>query len=342
MWGHTGQAGAYLRKALLEVPGKIAALCRQEQCDLVLLAGDLFDGSYTPESYRVVYNALEEMGVPVFVAPGNHDYVNHESPWEREVWPANVHIFRKPQIESVVFSTLDCRVYGAGFGEMDCPALLENFRAEGKERYAIGVFHGDPTQISSPYNPITNLQVSRSNLSYLALGHIHKAGMFRAGQTLCAWPGCPMGTGFDELGIKGVYITQLDTEVSCRFVPVEGVRFYDLQVAAGEDAAAAVKNALPAAASDDFYRITLIGGCQPPDLDAIAGQISGFANLQLRDKTVRPVDMWKGAGEDSFQGVYFGMLKAHLESAPEEEKEKILLAAKLSRRILMGEEVALP
>ena len=53
------------------------------------------------------------------------------------------------------------------------------------------------------------------------------------------------------------------------------------------------------------------------------------------------MDIWAGAGEDSFEGVYFGMLRDALESA-KEEKETILLAAKLSRQLLEGQEVKLP
>ena len=34
-----------LQEAQRTIPGKVADLCRQEDCDLVLLAGDLFDGA---------------------------------------------------------------------------------------------------------------------------------------------------------------------------------------------------------------------------------------------------------------------------------------------------------
>ena len=37
-----------LHRLQLELPGRIAALCRREQCDLVLLAGDLFDSPAPP------------------------------------------------------------------------------------------------------------------------------------------------------------------------------------------------------------------------------------------------------------------------------------------------------
>ena len=79
-----------LRSSLLEMPGKIADLCLREGCDLVLLAGDIFDGPYSREGYEAVYRALERMEVPVFVAPGNHDPYREVSPWVRERWPDNV------------------------------------------------------------------------------------------------------------------------------------------------------------------------------------------------------------------------------------------------------------
>ena len=324
-----------LRQKLQQIPEKLAELCIRQGCQLVLLSGDLFDGEYTPATYRAVYEALQRMQVPVFIAPGNHDFISPDSPYEKEIWPDNVHIFKSQQIQWVDLEELGLRVYGAGFAGMDCPALLEGFCAEGK---AVGVFHGDPTQANSPYNPVTRAQVADSGLAYLALGHVHKGDSFQAGKTLCAWPGCPMGRGWDEPGEKGVLIVTLDDTAQAEFVSLGGPKFFDLTV----DAQAGVGSVLPAAGSEDHYRVTLTGEAEKVDLDAIRAEFGAFPNLVLRDRTVRPVDIWAGAGEDSFEGVYFGMLKAALEAAPEEEKEKILLAAKLSRQLLEGQEVALP
>ena len=110
-----------LRSSLLEMPGKIADLCLREGCDLVLLAGDIFDGPYSREGYEAVYRALERMEVPVFVAPGNHDPYRDLSPWVREPWPENVYIFKRQEISSYAIRELDCRVYGAAFTESRCP-----------------------------------------------------------------------------------------------------------------------------------------------------------------------------------------------------------------------------
>lgn len=333
--GRTEAQAGRLRQELLLLPGKLAALCRQECCDLVLLSGDLFDGAYTQESYRLTYDALQEMEVPVFISPGNHDFVSPDSPYEREVWPENVHIFKKQQIEWVDLPELSLRIYGAGFQSMDCQSLLEGFRAEG---LAVGVFHGDPTQIHSPYNPVTKNQVLQSGLRYLALGHVHKGDGFWAGDTPCAWPGCPMGRGWDEEGEKGALIVSLGEETQLRFVPLGTPQFYDLSV----DVAEGLDSVLPAVANDHFYRVTLTGEAETVDLEGLQAEFAAFPNLTLRDHTRKPVDLWQSLGQDNFEGTYFGLLKDALEDADEQTREKILLAAKLSRQILDGQEVALP
>ena len=326
-----------MRQALEAIPGQIFEICRKERCDLVLLAGDLFDGAYSPRTYQSLYDVLKAMEVPVFITPGNHDYCDLSSPWLKELWPENVYIFKTSRIESVAIPELDLRVYGAGFVSMDCAPLLQDFCRECPEKYAIGILHGDPTQTASPYNPITKAQVQASNLDYLALGHIHKADSFTAGKTLCAWPGCPMGRGYDEPGEKGVYVVTLEDTASIKFLPLDTPRFYDLQAEP-----AALGSILPPVRSDDYYRVTLTGNCDTPDITALQAEFAHLPNLVLRDRTTRPVDVWGSLGQDSFEGVYFGLLKQALDAAAEEEKQEILLAAQISRALLEGQEVALP
>lgn len=340
--GRSPQQAELLRRRLREIPERLAALCRKEGCDLMLLSGDLFDGSYTSDSYQAVRNALETAAVPVFIAPGNHDFSGPDSPWLTKAWPENVHIFTQPFIKSVSLPDLNCRVYGAGYTSMDCPGLLEGFQAECEEHYAIGVFHGDPTQTASPYCPVTNQQVQQSGLDYLALGHIHKQDAFRAGKTLCAWPGCPQGRGFDEQGQKGVLIVTVEAQAEARFVPLEGIRFYDLEVTASEDMEAALGTVLPIAGSDDCYRITVTGDSLPLDMAALTQRFSQFPNLELRDRTTLPVDLWSAVGEDTLEGLYFKLLQEAMAGQDVDAQRQIQLAAKISRQILDGQEVVLP
>lgn len=331
-----------LRVQLRAIPDKITALCKRESCDLLLLAGDVFDGAYTPESCAALKNALEEVAIPVFISPGNHDFCGTNSPWQREIWPSNVHVFLRPTVESVAVTALDCRIYGAGFAGTDCAALLDHFEKTGTEAYQIGLFHGDATQSCSPYNPISQGQVAACGVDYLALGHIHKNGDFRAGRTLCAWPGCPMGRGYDETGEKGVLIVTLDGEATAKFVPLDTPQFYDREATVTRDAEEAVARLLPGAGDENFYRITLVGVCEKPDLSALYRRFSAFPNLELRDRTQPPVDIWGNAGEDSLEGLYFKLLRQRIDTADPQGAQAALLAAQISRTILNGSEVALP
>lgn len=330
-----------LKKALASVPGKLAALCKDENCDLVLLSGDLFDGAPSADSVEALKKALAQMGVPVFITPGNHDFVAPGSIWLTEIWPENVTVFTENQVKSLVLESLDCTIYGAAFTSMDCPALLEGFRASHTTRCGIGIFHGDPTMVSSPYNPITQTQIRQSGLDYLALGHIHKAGSLLCGDTLCLWPGCPMGKDYGEPGEKGAYIITLDTSVTSKFVPLDTPRFYDLTLTLAGSAQETLERILPPAGSMDYYRITLTGESEKLDIPLLLGSFSHIPHLELMDSTQPPVDVWKSIGTDTLEGQFFGMLKEAMENTPE-EKEIFHLAAELSRRILDGQEVVLP
>lgn len=332
----------WLRRLQLQLPRRISGLCRSEGCDLMLLSGDLFDGQPSRESLDAVKRALEEAEVPVFIAPGNHDCFWENSPWVRENWPENVYIFRNNTMESQVVESLSCRVYGGAFTGPESRGLLQGFQAEGRERYAVAVLHGDATSPDSPYCPVTALQIRESGLDYLALGHIHSADSFTAGATLAAWPGCPMGRGFDETGTKGVLIVTLEDRAQVRFHPISGPRFYDWEVPAGLDPLTALLARLPAQGSRDFFRITLTGEAEPPDLEELKAKLAQFPNLILRDETMAAIDLWASADEDSLEGAFFRILRDAREGQDEETVRTLELAAKIGRQILLGQEVELP
>lgn len=340
--GFTPKQREWLRKQLLRIPDKIADVAIREGCELMLLSGDIFDGTYTKESQEAVYRALLRVRIPVVIAPGNHDFYGEMSPWFREKWPENVHIFKKQEISSISVPKLDCRVYGAAFTGMDCPALLEGFRANCDERYAVMVLHGDPTSVNSPYCPVTAGQVREAGLDYVALGHIHAPGRFGAGAAMCAWPGCPMGKGYDETGVKGVLVVELEQESVIRFIPLDVPKFFDLSAEAGDDPVKAVESLLPGGGSADFYRIHLTGEVRNNALDRLKGRFETYPNLLLLDETIAAGNIWETAGEDSLEGMYFRILQDAMEGQDSQTVKALELAARISRQILQGREVELP
>ena len=81
---------------------RLANYVNQDNIDLVLLAGDLFDsGSMYRETVEQLAEALGQMAAKVFIAPGNHDYATAGSPWQTVDWPENVHVFSEERLTAV-------------------------------------------------------------------------------------------------------------------------------------------------------------------------------------------------------------------------------------------------
>ena len=323
---------------------ELAEAANAQDCDVVLLAGDLFDSSSASEqTLLALRRALASIHAPVFISPGNHDCLLPGSAYLTESWPENVHIFKTDTIEAVELPEKNLRVYGAGFPTRFCPALLEGFAAKDDGRTNLMVVHGNPTQPSSPYNPILPAQIAQSGLSYLALGHIHQAsGLLTAGGTAYAWPGCAMGRGFDELGQKGAYLGEIsDTgEVSLTFLPLPGRRYEILRVAAGDDPLAAAQAALPADTEHDIYRIVFTGEADAVPCAAVQAALAPrFYALTIRDETRPRRSLWAGAGDDTLRGLFLQALKAQYDAAADDAaRSRVALAARLGTAAMDGRE----
>lgn len=291
---------------------ELVELCNTEQCDLLLLSGDLFDADAAwQDTMDALRRSFRACRARIFISPGNHDFYAPGSPYCGE-WPENVHVFTKETPASVVIEELGTEVWGAAFTAPGAPSLLEGFRVRDESLLNVMVLHGDAETPAGPYNPVTRAQIEQSGLDYLALGHIHaESGRRQAGKTVYAWPGCAMGRGFDELGPKGVYLGTL-SERGCtlEFRPLPGRMYEILTVEAGDDPLSAVEAALPGDTQNDIYRIILTGACEPPDLRALYGALSDrFFGLTLRDQTTPRRDLWAEAGEDTLKGLFLQELR---------------------------------
>ena len=151
-----------------------------------------------------------------------------------------------------------------------------------------------------------------------------------------------MGRGFDELDAKGVIMVTLDEAVNAAFMPLDTTRFYDEEVDADGDAYTALLSLLPTVESQDHYRITLTGYSTAIDLDQLKQQFPHIPHLTLRDETVPEADIWQDTDQDSLEGMLFAHLKKAADSDNETLSRRAVLAARLCRRILDGQEVKLP
>ena len=333
----TTQQAAARRRESRELAFRLANYVNQQGIDLVLLAGDLFDSnSAFRETGEQLAQAFGQMRARVFVAPGNHDWYGPGSPWLTVNWPENVTIFRENRLTAVDLPDWNLTIHGAAFtGDQQTSGFLTGFTVPEDGRTHFGLLHGEVDPAEDRYGPIRREEIAGSGLTYLALGHSHKrTEPFRCGGTLCAWPGCPEGRGFDELGEKGFYQGTLENgAVSLRFVPFARRRYEILEVdVTGKDPRAALEAALPPDTAQHLYRILLTGetgegGANAPALrEALADR---FYALDIRDHTRMAEDVWKREHEDSLRGLFLRELRAKWKAAAtEEERETVTRAAR--------------
>ena len=341
------QAAARRRESR-ELLGRLAAYVNEQKIDLVLLAGDLMD-SQRPfrETVEALADALSRMEAEVFIAPGNHDPYVPGSLWQTVEWPENVHVFAENCLRAVELPGLSAVVYGAAFaGAEQGSSLLQGFSAPEDGRIHIGLLHGEVEPAEERYDPLRREEIADSNLTYLALGHIHKrTEPQRYGKTLCAWPGCIEGHGFDETGEKGFYQGVISNGcVAVEFVPFSRRNYEILAVdVTGQPPLAAVEAALPPDTENHLYRVLLTGetGEEGLSLDGLREALKGrFYGLELRDHTRMAEDVWSRCGEDSLRGLFLRELKEKWDSAPDEAtRQQVVRAARFGLAALDHREI---
>lgn len=328
------QQAAQRREEQRQLPDRLADLANEKQVNLVLLAGDLFDGTRcTRETVQRLARALGRISAPVFISPGNHDPYTTDSPYAQPIWPDNVHIFTSPIPRKVELEELGCAVYGAAFTqEHPEQGLLDGFCADPDDGLRLMVAHGNT--LGEDYGGITPAQIRASGLSYLALGHIHQgSGLQQTGDTFWAYPGCPEGRGFDETGDKGVLHVTLDGEqVQAQFLSLCRRRYeiLDVDVTDRDDLLSCVEQALPAHTREHTFRIRLTGQGElsSAQLKRLEQTLSPrFYALELQDHTRAPQRVWERAGEDSLTGLFLAAMAGQPEGTLRELAVRFGLSA---------------
>lgn len=322
----SGKAAAR-RAELRELPGKIARLAVKEKVDIVLFSGDVLDSdSFFCETGEEFFRVMRNLPLPVFIAPGNHDYYSPKSPYARANLPSNVYVFTKNEMEFFDFTEYGFRVFGAAFTDRSSHPLLEGFSAQKIDGIAdVMCIHGEivsgaSAANGSKYNPVTLQQIADSGIDYIAFGHTHKAsGLQHVGRTWYSVSGCPEGRGFDESGEKTVNIVELNGgKCTLREVPVSSRKYETLSVdITGREPLLAVQMELPDETVRDIYRIVLTGETDSPvDIRRLCSNLSQyFFELSVSDRTHIRHDIWERAGDDTLRGLFLARMRRQYDAA---------------------------
>ena len=333
--GLAEEKAALLRQESRDILRRMVDWANDHAVDVMLLSGDLFDSDRMySQTARTLAQALARFRGRIFLSPGNHDFYAPGSGYDAVDWPENVHIFTSRRPQTVLLRSLNASVTGAAFTSAEEWEPFDGASFSGGDApIRLGVLHGEVTRGESRYRAIPPAEIEKTNLTYLALGHVHRcAGVQRAGNTAYAYPGCLPGRGFDETGDKGFLYGEITPEkVELEFIPFAPRRYQSVTAdITDRDPADAVRQALDPDCGQDICRVLLTGSRRENfSLSVLTSELSGLcAALELTDETYPEEDVWARCGEDSLRGLFLQNLRARYDGADEDEKRQLLQAAR--------------
>lgn len=206
-----------LREATREAFSSLVSLAIDQSVDLVILAGDLFDGPWkdmktglwTAGQFQRLAAAND--GIPVYMLRGNHDAKSEVR--KTLAWPENVHEFSVRRPQTFKLEDLDVALHGQGFAEREVPDdLTDNYPAPVEGMFNVGVLHTSLTgsSVHDTYAPTSPQQLATLGYDYWALGHIHQRDLVRDSSPVIAFSGNPQGRHINEPGAKGCWLVGVE------------------------------------------------------------------------------------------------------------------------------------
>ncbi|MGA2471633.1 MAG: DNA repair exonuclease, partial [Solirubrobacteraceae bacterium] len=195
---------------------RLVDYCISERIDLLLLAGDLFDGRADVDTQIFVERQLRrlgESGVKCVLLRGNHDAASKQVLQLR--LPEGIRELSVRAAETIRFPELGVAVHGRGFADQHVTeSIVDSYPAADPELFNIGMLHtsASGTGEHEVYAPCSVAQLTGKGYGYWALGHVHKRGVL-ASDPPVVFCGNLQGRHPKETGAKGATLVVVDDGV---------------------------------------------------------------------------------------------------------------------------------
>jgi DNA repair exonuclease SbcCD nuclease subunit len=218
--------GAESRSRYLDAQFECLRLLREQvdalNVQLLLVTGDIFD-HYVPQKH-IVNKTLEQINkfsIPIFLLPGNHDYVNPSTIWTNPEFidklSGNITVVNKTEpypVEELGIEIIGFPWTSKDPAKFDISSTINNL---GESKYCRFVLaHG---QIENRFGSQSNSKLRMSDLQnavdelgvcYIALGDRHSTTYLNPDKNIC-YSGAIQATDYDEEDPNNVLVVEIDT-----------------------------------------------------------------------------------------------------------------------------------
>jgi DNA repair protein SbcD/Mre11 len=203
-----------IRDASRRALENLVTLCLEESVELVLFAGDLFDGEWRDYRTGLFFCAqmsrLRAAAIPVVFIRGNHDAASRLT--KQLALPDNVVELPTDVPGRHVIERIGVAVHGQGFARTQVvDDLAARFPAPLAGLVNIGLLHtsADGRPGHAPYAPTRVATLVDRGYDYWALGHVHKREELWADPPV-VFPGNLQGRHAREVGAKGATLVHVE------------------------------------------------------------------------------------------------------------------------------------
>lgn len=203
-----------VRTATRVALANLVDLCIAERAELLLIAGDVYDGDWRDYSTGMYFahqmGRLREAGVQVVMIRGNHDAASQITKSLR--LPDNVYELPAKSAETLCLDELGVAIHGQSFATR---AVTQNLAQSYPQRVPnllnVGLLHTSVTGRSGheSYAPCSLDDLHSKGYDYWALGHVH-AHEVLSREPWVVFPGNLQGRHARETGEKGAMLVEYD------------------------------------------------------------------------------------------------------------------------------------
>lgn len=344
------------RDVLRSVFLNIMKLCAEKKCDLLLIAGDLFDTTEpSEETLRMVGEELSLLGIPVVVSPGNHDPYRVGGIYDVIAGIAkNVHVFKSEALESVELENLGVTVEGYAFlsDELRKNPLASPVNPSDK----IKILNAHTDMVSgSEYAGFSVDDLARHEYVFASLGHVHsRSGRVESKETVALFSGVLQGRSIDESLSGGVFLTEIEDG---KVVSTEQISvslwdncIYEIGVDGASSDAELLRRTVAEIESSgverlDVIRVILVGEIDidyEPNTDYLLNKLEGRfpeISFSIKDKTEAKIDGESLRTDPSLVGVLYRTLFENEKFVSLYGEDTRIRAFRLAVRALQGNDI---